>query len=229
MTYTENASQARPEAHSAIDAPAAPTKRARKSKTPAKPKPTLAQRHAAMTDKSGGLFACWFWTGAVRTDGYGQFARIKDGEEIQSGAHIAAWEIANDCELPEGKLIRHTCNCPLCQNPSHMLLGTPLDNTADMIKAGRQAKGRTPAATVRQIAKMGIDGMKAPAIAAKVGVSVTVVRSILRGETYTKITGIPRNRASSKGRDLIAIMGVADIVTPRPERKPVHASIEAVA
>lgn len=178
---------------------------------PRKPRATLAERHAAKTDKSGGLFACWPWVGSKATDGYGKFGGGADTRP----AHIVAWELVNG-PIPEGMVIRHKCNCPSCQNVACMELGTHADNMADMVKAGRQQKGKTPVATVKRAAYLAvIEGMKAPAIAAKLNIGHGTARGILRGETYQKITGIPRNQATTKGRDLASLLSPEQIETIR--------------
>ena len=44
-------------------------------------------------------------------------------------------------EIPDGLIIRHTCDNPLCVNPKHLLPGTHLENVADMVKRNRCATG----------------------------------------------------------------------------------------
>lgn len=40
-------------------------------------------------------------------------------------------------EIPEGLIIRHTCDNPCCVNPRHLILGTKSDNTLDALKRNR--------------------------------------------------------------------------------------------
>ena len=52
--------------------------------------------------------------------------------------HRVAWEAHNAEPIPEGMVVRHTCDNPLCFNPEHLVLGTQLDNIADCITRGRK-------------------------------------------------------------------------------------------
>ncbi|MDD9312672.1 HNH endonuclease [Cytobacillus firmus] len=43
--------------------------------------------------------------------------------------------------IPEGMFILHSCDNPQCINPNHLSMGTPKENSLDMVSKGRQAKG----------------------------------------------------------------------------------------
>jgi len=44
--------------------------------------------------------------------------------------------------IPEGKLVCHTCDTPLCINPDHLFIGTNADNIQDCVKKGRAARAK---------------------------------------------------------------------------------------
>lgn len=151
----------------------------------------LPARHAAKTDTSGGVFACWPWTGSLmQQNGYGQVRAIssRTGKTTMRTAHSIAWEVANNCPVPAGKIVRHVCHNPVCQNPAHLRLGCHSDNRADDKAAGKKAR-RLSADEVRMVAKLS-GTAPATAVAAQFKVGTTTVRSIWRGKTYSAVTGI---------------------------------------
>jgi len=80
---------------------------------------------------------CWFWTAAIREDGYGAFK--VDGRAVR--AHRYAWEITQN-PIPAGVEVLHSCDPPACIRPAHLFLGTQAVNMADMVSKGRQAGPR---------------------------------------------------------------------------------------
>lgn len=80
---------------------------------------------------------CWEWGGGRFDSGYGQ-VRIY-GKTRR--AHRLAYETWVG-PIPEDMVVRHKCDNPPCINPEHLELGTPLDNTRDMVKRNRRRGNR---------------------------------------------------------------------------------------
>jgi hypothetical protein len=81
--------------------------------------------------------ACWFWIGALGSDGHGRF-RVGSRPAATSWvvtAHVFAYQHAHGlCHqrlLTADVVIRHRCDEASCQNPAHLLIGTAADNTSD--------------------------------------------------------------------------------------------------
>ena len=81
----------------------------------------------------GAPSGCWLWGGAQTALGYGKvLARGK-----LRTAHREAFEAKNGEGSAKGMVVRHTCDTPLCVNPSHLLSGTQADNVRDKVERGR--------------------------------------------------------------------------------------------
>lgn len=95
---------------------------------------------------------CWLWSG--NSNGvYGLLYRHPhDGG--RTGAHRFSYEMHHG-PIPEGMLVLHKCDTPLCVNPAHLRVGTPKENMADMDAKGRRvvayAKGeRSPLSVLNE-------------------------------------------------------------------------------
>jgi hypothetical protein len=77
---------------------------------------------------------CWIWTGGILgKNSYG--VMTKDSKKVW--AHRFAYEHFVG-PIPEGMLVLHKCDTPLCVNPHHLFIGTNRDNVLDSIKKGRR-------------------------------------------------------------------------------------------
>ena len=124
---------------------------------------------------------CWLWTGGA-SRGYGRFQA--GGKKYL--AHRLAYEIAHGSIEP-GNIVCHTCDTPLCVNPSHLFQGTDGDNAADRTLKGRSIK--TLSASDCALLK---DYSKKPWFtswwaAQRFGIDQRYVNRILRGESRAVI------------------------------------------
>lgn len=141
-----------------------------------------------MTKRVGG---CLHWTGGASPAGYGMCGNV--------GAHRVSYTIFIG-PIPEGMQVCHHCDNPVCVEPTHLFLGTALDNARDKVAKGRQASGpRNPQhirygidapssklkpGQVRKIKDMLARGVAVKNIAAQFGVVPGTIGFIKTGKTW---------------------------------------------
>lgn len=147
----------------------------------------LADRFWSKVDTQYGADACWLWTAAKHPRGYGA---IFVGKR-RLMAHRVAWEITHG-PIPEGLHVLHKCDTPLCVRPSHLWLGTHIDNMRDRDAKGRNvnkrgsqhARSKLTEAQVRAIRSSRLTRRE---LAERYGVCLGNIDSILKRKTWTHV------------------------------------------
>lgn len=95
-------------------------------------------------------------------------------------------------EIPNNKLVCHTCDNRLCINPDHLWLGTHAENQLDKLSKNRQSRlggernGRAKL-TAAQVGEIINDKRTIKKIAADYGVAFTMISRIKRKEAWNAI------------------------------------------
>lgn len=130
---------------------------------------------------------CWEWTGPISADsGYGAIysAGILPGPATNILAHRVAW-VLKFGPIPDGKLVRHRCDNPLCGNPDHLLLGTNTQNAEDKASRLRVWGTKLTFARVEDIRRRYAGGETQYAIAKDLGIDQSTVSKIVTGKART--------------------------------------------
>jgi len=127
---------------------------------------------------------CWEWTGYTSANGYPRFQF--NGKPVS--AHRFIYECYNGT-IPNGLFVCHKCDNPKCVNPDHLFLGTPKENTQDMIRKNRSNQRRTAKLTQQDV--LDILSLKYNSfreITNVLDIGRTAIICILDRKTYTEIT-----------------------------------------
>lgn len=95
------------------------------------------QNRVSIDQNSG----CWLWQKYKNEAGYGL---IGDNNFSEQHGTIIAHRlsfIAFKGHIEDGLFVRHQCRNRHCVDPDHLEIGTPQDNSDDMVKDDTQAKG----------------------------------------------------------------------------------------
>jgi hypothetical protein len=78
---------------------------------------------------------CWTWVGPTCGSGGVRYGQVWAGK-LSVRAHRLSFEIHRG-PIPDGLFVCHHCDNPTCTSPDHLFLGTPADNTQDMMRKNR--------------------------------------------------------------------------------------------
>lgn len=146
--------------------------------------PYLLENYAPIPDAG-----CWLWLGAWSAAGYGKahnygtrISRVKWDE--QAHRLFYAYHVG---DIPDELFVCHKCDTPACVNPHHLFLGTPAENTADMVRKGRKPTHRRVISgdEVRAVFQSSLAVSK---LAKQYGVSITTINAIRNRRTRQQET-----------------------------------------
>lgn len=129
---------------------------------------------------------CWTWKGHRNRGGYGLFYPGKAIAEREMLAHRFAYAMANG-PIPEGFHVLHSCDNPPCVNPTHLWLGTDLENMRDASAKGR-LRGRNRRLTAEQARSLVSDyragGTSLLEVGRRYGVSMTTAQKTVHSSWW---------------------------------------------
>lgn len=144
--------------------------------------PTLSPGEAAVAN------AIWTPSGClvsqtVQSKGYGTVA-INGTRHL---AHRVVYEHHHG-PIPDGLVVRHSCDNPPCVNIRHLLLGTHSDNMRDMMMRARSTNAKLTDEQVREVRRLLATGHSLSQVATLYDVSKQSVWQLSRGYTYSHVT-----------------------------------------
>lgn len=125
---------------------------------------------------------CWLWLGYVDKIGYGVFS-IKS---LNYKAHRVAYELFKGV-IPKGLCVMHICDNMICVNPSHLVLGTQLENIKDRDSKGRMFSKLTPRDVLEIRERYVPRKVTQQSLAEEYGVSRRAVGHLLKGATWKNV------------------------------------------
>ena len=106
------------------------------SYTLSKKRPNIIRAFWDKVKKTDNIGDCWVWDSHKNQKGYGRFKY----NNKRYTAHRMAFELQNG-EIKGGLHVLHTCDNPSCCNPTHLFLGTNMDNIQDSMNKNRRPRG----------------------------------------------------------------------------------------
>jgi hypothetical protein len=141
---------------------------------------------------------CHIWQGAKVGSGpvkYGKFCSKTTPPKVILLAHRWIFEQTHG-SIPDGMFVLHKCDNPSCVRIDHLFLGTPKQNTEDMLSKKRHfarngelsGQAKLSDKKVALIRRLAFDGEDRESLAKRFGVCLTTIRSAILGLTWRKPT-----------------------------------------
>lgn len=134
---------------------------------------------------------CWLWSGHVDKDGYG---RIRQGSKSEPllRSHRVSYELYVG-SIPPGMMVCHSCDNPPCVRPSHLFIGSAVDNVRDMIfkkrdkiRGSSQSQSKLSDSDVRDI-RLFSPMITQKSLASHFGVSQGLISHVLTGNNWRHV------------------------------------------
>ena len=129
---------------------------------------------------------CWLWDGGGKGQrGYYSISVNGRLERI----HRVAWKRYRGL-IPPGFIVCHHCDVRCCVNPDHLFLGEPVDNTADMIRKGRMARGERRSnskLTNEKVLEIRASSLSSYLLGVQYGIGSSTIRKLRRGKIWTHV------------------------------------------
>lgn len=155
------------------------------------------------------LGPCWRWTGKLRKPQFGGYGVFVTSQRREVRAHRFSWQLHNVSE-PGQRLVCHGCDNPACVNPTHLFLGTQLDNVRDAISKRRNSPPPVRTGEANNRAKLTADvvlavrrayaaGETQQAIGDRFGMRQTEVSNIVLCKIWKHLPGAaPQKREANR-------------------------------
>jgi len=146
---------------------------------------SLAQRIDYYTDKTGD---CWSWKGVKFPNGR---AQLHWEGKTQSATRLIMRERVGR-KLATNEFVCHSCDNRWCVNPDHLFVGTPKENSEDMVSKNRSCIGeRNPISilTEQEVKRIKRSRLPQTTLARRYGVSKHAIWRIVHGKNWAHVDG----------------------------------------